>query len=194
MDTDVMITYGASTRKLKKGEFIFEEGGEPRFFFKILTGAVKMCCMNEDGKEFIQGIYKADDSFGEPPLFLNRPYPSSAVTLEDTVLLKLSKDKLFSIINDYPGVAKKLLQIFAQRVYDKAITVQILTCPTPEQKILTFLEKLKSQAKVNTKFLIPYTRQQIADFTGLRVETVIRTLSKMKNSCKVDIINHKLYY
>ena len=119
---------------------------------------------------------------------------STAVTLEDTVILKLSKDKFFSIINDYPGVAKNFLQIFAQRVYDKAITVQILTCPTPEQKILIFLEKLKLQAKVNTKFLIPYTRQQIANFTGLRVETVIRTLSKMKNSCKVDIINHKLYY
>lgn len=189
-----MITYGASTKKLKKGEYIFEEGGEPRFFFKILTGAVKMCCMNEEGKEFIQGIYRAEESFGEPPLFLNRPYPSSAITLEDTVLLKLSKDKLFSIINDYPGVAKNLLHIFAQRVYDKATALQMLTCPTPERKIIIFLEKLKSQAKINHKLMIPYTRQQIADFTGLRVETVIRTLSKMKNSCKVDIINHKLYY
>ncbi|WP_369791989.1 helix-turn-helix domain-containing protein [Sediminibacterium sp. C3] len=41
---------------------------------------------------------------------------------------------------------------------------------------------------------MPFTRQQLADFTGLRVETVIRTLSKLSERNKVKIIDHKLYY
>ncbi|MBK6785512.1 MAG: helix-turn-helix domain-containing protein [Saprospiraceae bacterium] len=42
--------------------------------------------------------------------------------------------------------------------------------------------------------LIPYTRQQIADFLGLRVETVIRTLIKMEQEKSVEIRKHKLYF
>ena len=44
------------------------------------------------------------------------------------------------------------------------------------------------------KELVEFTRQEIANFTGLRVETVIRELSKMSKTNKVEIINHKLYY
>jgi len=41
---------------------------------------------------------------------------------------------------------------------------------------------------------IPYTRQEIANFTGLRVETVIRYLTKMKVGKIVEINNRKLIY
>ena len=46
----------------------------------------------------------------------------------------------------------------------------------------------------NTKELVPFTRQEIANFTGLRVETVIRTFTKMKANNKIEIINHKIYF
>jgi len=48
--------------------------------------------------------------------------------------------------------------------------------------------------KSNIKELVPFTRQEIANFTGLRVETVIRAFSKMKAEKKIDIINHKIYF
>ena len=43
------------------------------------------------------------------------------------------------------------------------------------------------------RFLVPYTRQQIADMTGLRVETVIRTVSRLKEEGKISVIKHKIY-
>jgi CRP/FNR family transcriptional regulator len=52
----------------------------------------------------------------------------------------------------------------------------------------------KKAGKNNGKLLIDLTRQEIANFTGLCVETVIRTLSKMKSQNKVSIIDKKLYY
>ena len=52
---------------------------------------------------------------------------------------------------------------------------------------------LKNNYSMNA-IIIPYTRQQIADITGLRVETVIRTIKRMKEMEKIKIINHKIYF
>lgn len=46
----------------------------------------------------------------------------------------------------------------------------------------------------NTKVLIPFTRQEIANFTGLRVETVIRTIKRMEEAAIVEIKNRKIYF
>lgn len=43
-------------------------------------------------------------------------------------------------------------------------------------------------------FLVPYTRQQIADLIGLRVETVIRTIKKMETENLLLIDHSKIYY
>jgi CRP-like cAMP-binding protein len=98
------------------------------------------------------------------------------------------------VLDDYPAIAKAMLTIFAYRIYDKAATAQILISHTPEEKIAGFLKKIKEAAKAEGPYLIPYTRQQIADFTGLRVETVIRALIKLEKEKKLQIIHHKVYY
>ena len=60
---------------------------------------------------------------------------------------------------------------------------------------MSFLNDFKKKSqKENEKMEIPYTRQEIANFTGLRVETVIRYLTKMKVGKIVEINNRKLIY
>jgi CRP-like cAMP-binding protein len=195
IDTDILIAYGATYVKAKKGDEIFSEGTIARCFYQIIDGEIKMSSMNFDGKEMIQGVFKSGDSFGEPPLFIDRAYPSTAIATIDSIIIKLSKETFFKILLDYPHLAQSLLITFASRIYHKASTVQILNYHTPEEKILGFLDKLKEESIEKEKpILIPFTRQQLAEFTGLRVETVIRTLSKLNESKKVEIINHKVYY
>jgi len=64
-----------------------------------------------------------------------------------------------------------------------------------EHRIISFLEDFKTKNGHHIeKIFIPFTRQEIADFTGLRVETVIRSLLKLKNKNIVEITNRKLYY
>jgi len=192
---DILLTYGASNKKLNKGDIIFEVGEEPRFYFQIVTGRVKVYSLNNQGKELIQGQFIDGESFGEPPLFVEHPYPSTAIACSDVILLKLSKEKFFIVLKENPELCSALLYTFAQRIYNKSITAQILNSHTPELKILGFLEKLKSEA-INPleKQVVPLTRQQIADSVGLRVETVIRTLIKLEKEQKLKIINHKVYY
>lgn len=194
IDTAILITYGAVTRKVKKGEIIFSEGNAARFFHQVVEGGVKVFSTNSDGKELIQGLFYAGQSFGEPPLFVEKPYPSTAVALVESVVLRLGKESFFAVLDDYPAIAQGLLAVFAQRIYNKAATAQILTSHTPEEKIASFLKKVKEAANVERPYLIPYTRQQIADFTGLRVETVIRALIKLEKEKKLQILHHKVYY
>lgn len=193
IDEDILIKHGANIRSYKKGTIVFEEGGSPRFYFQIKTGCVKMVSSTIKGKEFVQGIFNEGECFGEPPLFVDNDYPSSAVVCENASIYKISKEAFFKIIDDYPNLARKLLNCFAQRIYSKASATQILISHTPEDRILKFFSNLKKESSVSNDYLIPYTRQQIADRVGLRVETVIRSLIKLNEEKKVKIIEHKVY-
>lgn len=192
IDPDILVTYGGAARKYDKGAIIFWEGGMPVFYYQLVAGDVRVFSTNDDGKCIVQGIFTAGDSFGEPPLLVGKPYPSSAQALSPCVVMRISKDRFLGILADYPEIAGNLLSKFAERIYNKASAVQIWVNQSPEEKILVFLAKKKSDQKARA--LVPYTRQQIADFTGLRVETVIRTLIRMSTEGKVEIVGHKVYY
>ena len=68
--------YGAQQISLKKKEVLFYGDTQPRYYFQVLSGKIKMNNYSEDGKEYIQGIFPAGSSFGEPPLFQELAYPA----------------------------------------------------------------------------------------------------------------------
>lgn len=196
IDTDLLYTWGAVAKKVPKNAIIFYENDPALSFFQILEGTVKMSYTNEDGKDLTIGVFKEGDSFGEPPLIIGEPYPASALAQTDCVILKLSRVNFFSFLEENPEAQKKILKLFASRIYNKIVFSKNIINHKPEHRIQYFLDNFKRQhcTKVNQKIKIPYTRQEIADFTGLRVETVIRTLTLMKKNKKIEIIDHKLFY
>ncbi len=195
IDLDLLYSWGAVAKKYKKNEIIFDEEETANFYYQILDGSVRMYNSNDEGKEFTQGIFCKGDGFGEPPLFINETYPSKAITIQDSTILKLSKDKFFKILDEYPSIQKYFLILLAQKIHSKSRTSKEIINQKPEFRIIAFLNSFKKKSGcANEKILIPYTRQEIANYTGLRVETVIRVFTKMKESNKVEIINHKIYY
>ncbi|WP_338377880.1 Crp/Fnr family transcriptional regulator [uncultured Flavobacterium sp.] len=196
IDVDILFTWGAVAKKYQKDEVIFYEDESALFYYQIVEGTIKMFSANDDGKEFTQGVFDKGCSFGEPPLFIDGIYPSSAITTEESVIIKISKDKFLTIIDEYPEINKSFMQLLALRVYRKSLTNKNIINQKPEHRIIAFLRDFKQKNAIaeSEKTQIPYTRQEIADFTGLRVETVIRTLSQMKKCNKVEINNHKLFY
>lgn len=197
IDTDILITWGAVYKKYQKHENVFEEGSHPKYYHQIVEGDVKMYNTNEEGKEFIQGIFKAGESFGEPPLFIDDVYPASAITCHESVILRLPKDHFFKLLAENHKIQESFNYLFAKRIYSKSITSREIVNNNPEHRIISFLESYKKSnltENSNTKLLIPYTRQEIANFTGLRVETVIRALIKMDECGKVSIQNRKVWY
>ena len=194
IDLDLLFSWGAIAKEYKKGEMIFCEDEMANFYFQIIEGSIRMFNSNDEGKEFTQGYFSDGQSFGEPPLFIDESYPSTAIAFQDSKIIKLSKDKLHKILEEYPAVQKKFLTLMCRRIHSKAITSKDIINQKPEFRITAFLNAHKKGKNCNDKELIPFTRQEIANFTGLRVETVIRALSKMSKDKKVDIINHKIFY
>ncbi|MBK6701003.1 MAG: Crp/Fnr family transcriptional regulator [Saprospiraceae bacterium] len=195
IDENILITWGAVVKKYNKNEIIFDEGALAQFYFQIKKGTVKMSNSNDDCKEFTQGVFHDGDSFGEPPLFIDESYPATAVTITDCTIIKLSKTTFFRILSEYPAIHHTFTTLFARRVLMKSKLLRDIINHTPEERIISFLYafKAKSNAKED-KIHIPYTRQEIANFTGLRVETVIRTLKKLEETRRVDIKQRKLYF
>lgn len=196
IDLDLLFTWGTVSKKYKKNEIIFYEGESALFYYQIISGSIKMFSVNEDGREFIQGFFASGSSFGEPPLFLDENYPSSSMALEDSIIVKITRDKFLHIIEEYPSINKNFMKLMCSRVLNKALTNKNLINQKPVCRITYFLENFRKQQNnpCKDKMQIPFTRQEIADFTGLRVETVIRTLSEMKKNNTVEIINHKLFF
>ncbi|MBS1645880.1 MAG: Crp/Fnr family transcriptional regulator [Bacteroidetes bacterium] len=195
VENDILITWGAVAKKYPKGEFVFREGEHAHFFYQIISGRVKVFNTNYDGKEFTQAEFVNGESFGEPPLFINETYPTTAMTVEDTVILKIKKEKFIELLDEYPSLQKKTIALFAKRIYNKSVTAREVINSTPEARILAFLHAYKKKhANENQEVKISYTRQEIANFTGLRVETVIRTLNKMKQKNKIKIVDRKVIF
>ncbi len=194
--TELLEKYGALRKYFKKAETIFEEGKSSTHYYQILTGEVKMNNFNDDGREFIQGFFNKDQSFGEPPLFLNRAYPANAIAVEDTELLCISKDNFMNLLNENPTVSLKVIENLAQRLHYKSVMAAEISTHEPEHRVLRLIDYSISYFNFKEDkngHRIDLTRQQIGDLTGLRVETVIRAIKSLEKKGSLKIINRKVY-
>jgi len=193
---DLLITYGASYKKVGKQELIFREGQMAQFFYIIESGRVKMYNINDEGREFIQGFFAAGNSFGEPPLITGEQYPASAVALEPTVLIRMTRDKFVQMVKENPDVHFAFTSLLAKRLLAKAQNMKDLTSYGPEHRILSLLKQYKKHCGCpdHEQLQVALTRQEIADMTGLRVETVIRTMKHMEEKGVLTIEHRKVIF
>lgn len=193
---DILLAKGAKVKIFQKGDFIFKKGNKARFYFQIISGEVKMNNFSETGGEFIQGIFKAGESFGEPPLLINNPYPANAEVTKETKIIQLPRATFIELMKD-ENISLDFLKTFAQRLYYKSVISTGMSIEKAELRILNLLDYLKKyeieNIPENQSYRFELTRQEIANLTGLRVETVIRTIKKLENKKKIKIINRKLY-
>ena len=194
---DLLLLNNARIVKYKKGETIFEEGSKPRFYYQILEGTVRMINYKEDGKIFIQGSFEKNESFGEPPLFINQCFPASARAITDCEIIQMVKESFFELLEANPKLYFNFVVTLSNRLHNKATSNKFLSQSQPETRIIAFLQNIRNQNNLNLssfdKVLITLTRQEIADSVGLRVETVIRAMKKMQKNNEIEIRNHKIY-
>lgn len=182
---------------LKKDQMLFQEGDAAVDYYQVESGAVKMYIMSPDGQEFIQGVFHSGESFGEPALIAKFPYPGSVVALEPTKVWKLAGDYFFQMLKENFDLHIKMDQVLCQRLKYKSMVLSEISSHDPEHRILSLLKHYKAKngfSSANGRIIIPYTRQQIADMSGLRVETVIRTVKKMEKEKKLLLEDHKIKF
>lgn len=193
---DLLEKYGALKKFFAKNEIIFEEGNLPTHYYQVVSGEVKMSNYNDDAREFIQGIFYKEQSFGEPPLFLNQKYPANAIAVEDAEVLLLPKNSFMKLLEENAAISIRIIENLAQRLYYKSVMAAEMSTQEPEHRVLKLIDHgiaYFNFKKDENGYLINFTRQQIGDLTGLRVETVIRTIKTLEKKGVLKIINRKVY-
>ena len=135
----LLINYNATLENINASEIILHEKKRADFYFQIKTGEVKMFNLNEQGKEFVQGIFYDGESFGEPPLLGDFKYPASASAVKQTQLYKLNKTKLFELLTENPEINLKFTKALAKRLYYKATILKEFPVNPPKHLFLTLI-------------------------------------------------------
>jgi CRP-like cAMP-binding protein len=196
IDSETLYSFGAEDKNYKTGDTIYREGDNALYYYQIVTGKVKQNNYNEEGKEFIHNILGEKQSFGEPMIFLEKFYVMNAVCLSPVEILRLPKNNFIELLEKNPKLSMELNACLSQRLYFKAIMLQSMSSQNPILRLKGLLDYLKSYHDGDCEhcFHIAFTRQQLANLTGLRVETVIRTLKKMEKQGNLKIDNRKILY
>ncbi|QOI98774.1 MAG: Crp/Fnr family transcriptional regulator [Flammeovirgaceae bacterium] len=189
--------YKARLVKVRKDQVLFEEGNPAADYFQVEEGQVRMYILNHEGQEFTQGIFHAGESFGEPPLLGNFAYPATAIALTPGKVWRLPKADFLQLLKNNFELHLKLDHVLCNRLQYKSMILTEISSHTPEHRLTTILNYLKSKLTPEgdgQPIIIPYTRQQLADMTSLRVETVIRTIKKMEGKGKIKLQGHKILF
>lgn len=185
-----LIDKGLKLKSYPKDSVIYEPGMQPRYVYFIKSGEVRMVTVSDDGKEFIQGIFKTGQYFGEPAMLVNRPYLAFTIANKNTHLVVVNKAEFFNLIQDEPNFSMELIQTLSNRLFYKSMMLEELASEKAEHRLLTIINYLLNDIAVGENLKV--TRQELADMTGLRVETVIRGTKILAEKGLIKTIKGKI--
>lgn len=148
---DLLEKYGAITKSYKNGDLIFKEGRQPTHYYQIISGEIKMNNYNDEGKEFIQGIFYGNQCFGEPPLFIDQVYPANAVAVIDSQLILITKDQFFELLKDNSNISLAIIKNLSQRLYYKSVMAAEISSQDPEHRVLRLIDYSITQLNFKKK-------------------------------------------
>lgn len=195
IDIDLLLALGAVYKKATHGEIIFHEGNRCNFYYQVVSGRIKWVNINNEGKEYLQSLVEAGECFGELPLFDGGPYAASAIADEHSVVIKLHESTFHQLLLEHPEILLSFSKLLAQRLRFKFFLLKELLCNEPEERVSALIRYLKETDHNICHHCgkIKLTRQQIANMTCLRVETVIRTMRHMHDMGDITILKGKVY-
>lgn len=196
IDIDTLLAWGGVYKQVAPGDVIFTEGSECYYYHQVVSGLVRWVNIDEEGREYIQTLIEKGECFGEIPLFDNEPYAATAIAEENVIIIKLRKTTFVQLIKEKPEIHFKLSVVMAKRIRFRFLLLKSIAYQSPQTRVKALLNYLKNEkkhfcAKCNQVML---TRQQIADMTALRVETVIRIMRIMHDKEEIRIEKGKVYY
>jgi CRP-like cAMP-binding protein len=135
-------------------------------------------------------------SFGEPPFFNRTPYPASAVAVSKTTVWKLSRENFLQLLRENFEIHLRLTEVLSERLVYKSMMLSEAAVEEAGHRRTTLIKYFRKASGVprGEAFTVPFTRQQLADLTGLRVETVIRTIKALEEQGKLRIEEGKILW
>ena len=172
---------GASMN-FKKGAEIFGENEPADYVYKLVSGTARCYQILNDGRRQIQGFYFPGDVFG---LEAGTEHASSVEAMSDVALLVVRRSAILTAASHDSDVANQLWA-YTSRELNHARSHAMLLVKTAQERVASFLLQLADRFAGNAVEL-PMSRQDIADYLGLTIETVSRTLTQFQDDAAIEL-------
>ncbi len=173
---------------VREGQAIVKQGEPNEKLYVIVSGTFRLVRMLSDGRRQITGFLFPGDFLG-----LNASHDSvhSAEALEPGLVCRFSHSYLDEMSRKYPGIKDRLLARGHTEMNKAEDHIVLLGKTNAEERVLSFLSMIaKKCPKYDSgRIFLPMPRQDIADYLGLRLETLSRTLASLKKQHRLQEVS-----
>jgi CRP-like cAMP-binding protein len=164
-----------SQMKFAANTEIFGEGEPAEYVYKVVKGAVRTCKILSDGRRQIGGFYLPGDIFG---LEIGKEHPFSAEAVNGVTVLVVRRGAIVSLAERDCDAACELWSFTGQELR-RAQEHMLLLVKSAQQRVASFLLEMSKRLAATDAIELPMSRQDIADYLGLTIETVSRTMTHL---------------
>jgi CRP/FNR family transcriptional regulator, nitrogen fixation regulation protein len=163
---------------------IFGEGEPAEYLYEVVRGLVRNCKILDDGRRQITGFHVPGEVFGLEP---DDEHHFSAEAVTDAIILAVKRSALMRLAACDVHFAHQLWTVTArdhQRIQNHIV---VLGCMKARQRVAAFLLFMVPRSPGEDEIELSMSRQDIADFLGLTIETVSRTITQFEQEALIGI-------
>ncbi len=181
-----------SYKTFEAGQPIIWRGDELVTFASVVVGIASLSRTMEDGRTQVVGLLLPSDFIGRP----GREHVDFDVTAVTEVTLCQFQRKPFEVlVEEVPHISQRMMEMALDELNAAREWMVLLGRKTAREKIATFLEMIVRRSTIPThsvkQYTLPLTREEIANFLGLTLETISRQLSAMKKEGIVEFAGRR---
>jgi len=182
-DTDSAIEMIGAPMLFARNTEIYGENEPAEYLYKVISGTVRTYKVLNDGRRQIGAFYIPGDVFG---LEFDDKHAFSAESIVDSKILVIKRSAVVGLSKRDNEVARELWALTGrelQRVQDHIM----LLVKTAQERVAGFLLEMAARVPASNSVDLPMSRQDIADYLGLTIETVSRTLTQLENNATITV-------
>ena len=177
-------------RRVKRGEALFNSGGEFGSLYSIRSGFFKTIAIDREGREQVTGFYMGGELLGLDGIGAGA-YDVTAIALEDSEVCAMPFAMLEGFAREMPGFQRHLHSMLAREIVANHGIMMLLGSMTAEQRVAAFLMNLSKRFERRgyspTEFHLRMSREEIGTYLGIKLETVSRVLSHMQHEGVLEV-------
>lgn len=170
---------------------LFNQEDPSSLVFSITSGVVRLYRMLPDGRRQILGFALPGDFLGVP---VNLGYGFSAEAVDAVTVCKFARRDYQGLVDQKPHLLKKLHAFSANELSLAQDQITLLGRCTAEERVVSFLLRMRERwaalhgGKRSVTVHLPMSRQDIADYLGLTIETVSRTITRLARGKVITVV------
>jgi CRP/FNR family transcriptional regulator, nitrogen fixation regulation protein len=162
---------------------IFGDNEPAEYLYKVVSGTVRTYKILSDGRRQIGGFYFPGDIFG---LEFADEHTLSAEAITEAKVLVVKRSALNSLAGRDAGVSRELFALMGREL-QRAQERILLLIKSSQERVASFLLEMAKRGPAANSIELPMSRQDIADYLGLTIETVSRKLTSLESSATIEV-------